>query len=122
MLAIAASPALAEDVALCFATADRVAAGEAVDETAKKEGHDACRNTICKRPISTASGAHRNSERKSKAANRAEPDPPRVGDVSGTLFLGGRGRACRAAVGLEGFLLVAVAVLDDFRGPARVPF
>ena len=42
MLACAASPASAEDVAVCFATADRVTGGEAVDEAAKKAGHEAC--------------------------------------------------------------------------------
>jgi hypothetical protein len=46
MLALAASPASAEDVATCFATADRVTAGEAVDEAARKEGHDACQRAL----------------------------------------------------------------------------
>ena len=46
MLALAASPALAEDVATCFATADRITGGEAVDEAAKKEGHEACQRAL----------------------------------------------------------------------------
>jgi hypothetical protein len=46
MLAFAASPAYAEDVAICFATADRVVAGEAVDDAAKKAGHEACQRAL----------------------------------------------------------------------------
>ena len=46
MLACAASPASAEDVAVCFATADRVTGGEAVDEAAKKAGHEACQRAL----------------------------------------------------------------------------
>jgi hypothetical protein len=46
MLACAASPALAEDVAVCFVTADRVTGGEAVDEAAKKAGHEACQRAL----------------------------------------------------------------------------
>lgn len=46
MLAFGASPAQADDVALCFATADRVVAGEAVDDAAKKAGHDACQRAL----------------------------------------------------------------------------
>lgn len=46
MLALAASPAQAEDVALCFATADRVVAGEAVDDATKKAGHEACQRAL----------------------------------------------------------------------------
>src|SRR5262245_39717138 len=46
MLACAASPASAEDVATCFATADRVTGGETVDEAAKKEGHEACQRAL----------------------------------------------------------------------------
>lgn len=46
MLTFAASPALAEDVAVCFATADRVTGGEAVDEAAKKAGHEACQRAL----------------------------------------------------------------------------
>jgi hypothetical protein len=42
MLVFAASPALAEDVAVCLATADRVTGGEAVDDAAKKACHKAC--------------------------------------------------------------------------------
>ena len=46
MLACAASPASAEDVAAYFATADRVTGGEAVDEAAKKAGHEACQRAL----------------------------------------------------------------------------
>ncbi len=46
MFAFAASPASAEDVATCFATADRVTGGEAVDEAAKKAGHEACQRAL----------------------------------------------------------------------------
>jgi hypothetical protein len=46
LLTLAASPALAEDVALCFATADWVAGGEAVDDAAKKAGHEACQRAL----------------------------------------------------------------------------
>ena len=46
MLVCAASPALAEDVAVCFATADRITGGEAVDEAAKKAGHEACQRAL----------------------------------------------------------------------------
>jgi hypothetical protein len=46
MLVMAASPASAEDVATCFATADRVTGGEPVDEAAKKEGHEACMRAL----------------------------------------------------------------------------
>jgi hypothetical protein len=46
MLAVGSSPASAEDVALCFATADRVTVGEAVDEAAKKAGHEACQRAL----------------------------------------------------------------------------
>ena len=38
--------ALAEDVALCLATADRVVAGEAVDDAAQKAGHEACQRAL----------------------------------------------------------------------------
>ncbi len=46
MLALAASPAYAEDVAICFATADRVVAGEAVDDATKQAGHEACQRAL----------------------------------------------------------------------------
>jgi hypothetical protein len=46
MVGFAARPASAEDVAVCFATADRVAGGEAVDEAAKKAGHEACQRAL----------------------------------------------------------------------------
>jgi hypothetical protein len=45
-LALGASPAQAEDVAICFRTADRVVAGEAVDDAAKKAGHEACQRAL----------------------------------------------------------------------------
>lgn len=46
MLALGASPAYAEDVAICFATADKVVAGEVVDDAAKKAGHEACQRAL----------------------------------------------------------------------------
>jgi hypothetical protein len=46
MLAFGASPASAEDVATCFATADRITGGEAVDDAAKKAGHEACQRAL----------------------------------------------------------------------------
>jgi hypothetical protein len=46
MLVLGAGPARAQDVALCFGTADRVAAGETVDEAAKKAGHEACQRAL----------------------------------------------------------------------------
>ncbi len=46
MLALAASPAHAQDVAICFGTADRVVSGEAVDEATKKTGHEACQRAL----------------------------------------------------------------------------
>ena len=46
MLALAASPAQAQDVAICFGTADRVTSGEAVDESTRKAGHEACQRAI----------------------------------------------------------------------------
>jgi ABC-type taurine transport system substrate-binding protein len=45
-LVLAASPAQAQDVAICFRTADRVAAGEAVDAATKKAGHEACQRAL----------------------------------------------------------------------------
>jgi hypothetical protein len=45
-LVLAAAPAQAQDVAICFRTADRVAAGEAVDEASKKAGHEACQRAL----------------------------------------------------------------------------
>jgi hypothetical protein len=41
-----AVPAQAQDVAICLGTADRVVAGEAVDEAAKKAGHEACQRAL----------------------------------------------------------------------------
>ena len=46
MLAFAAGPALADDVGLCFGTADRVVAGEAVDDATKRAGHQACQRAL----------------------------------------------------------------------------
>lgn len=46
MLPLAAGPAHAQDVAICFRTADRVASGEAVDEATKKAGHEACQRAL----------------------------------------------------------------------------
>src|SRR5262245_35300377 len=40
---------------------------------------------------------------------------------SSKLFLLGGGGARRAPVRLERLLLIRIAVLDDFRGPARIP-
>ena len=46
MLALGPKPAQAQDVAICFATADRVVAGEAVDDATKKAGHEACQRAL----------------------------------------------------------------------------
>ena len=45
-LVAAATDARAEDAALCFGTADRVTGGEAVDEEAKRLGHEACQRAL----------------------------------------------------------------------------
>ena len=45
-LALAAGPAHAQDVALCFGTADRVVSGETVDEATKQAGHEACQRAL----------------------------------------------------------------------------
>ena len=82
-----------------------------------------CRNTSCRKPISTSSDDLRNSDRE-KTKRRIGPSPIRRASQvnSWKLFLRGVGGAGRAPVRLERFLLVAIAVLDDFRGPARIPF
>ena len=64
--------------------------------------------------------APRNSDRETK--RRIEPCPIRRAFRSILHVLRGLGGAGRAPVRLERFLLVAIAVLDDFRGPARIPF
>ena len=46
VLVLAAGAAQAQDVAICFGTADRVVAGEAVDEATKKAGHEACQRAL----------------------------------------------------------------------------
>ncbi|MGD9501451.1 MAG: hypothetical protein AB7V40_03065 [Methyloceanibacter sp.] len=45
-LVLASGTARAEDVGTCFATADKVIAGEAVDEAEKKKGHEACQRAL----------------------------------------------------------------------------
>jgi hypothetical protein len=44
-LAAATGPARAQDVAICFGTADRVTEGAATEEE-KKAGHDACQRAL----------------------------------------------------------------------------
>jgi hypothetical protein len=44
--ALATGPAHAQDVALCFGTADRVVSGETVDEATKQAGHEACQRAL----------------------------------------------------------------------------
>jgi len=39
-------PAQAQDVAICFDTADSVVSGEAIDEAAKQAGHEACQRAL----------------------------------------------------------------------------
>jgi hypothetical protein len=45
-LAVAAEPALAQDVQICFATADRVVSGEKVEAEDKRAGHEACQRAL----------------------------------------------------------------------------
>ncbi|HET9274307.1 MAG TPA: hypothetical protein VFO09_08575 [Methyloceanibacter sp.] len=45
-LAAAPFPAQAQDVALCFGTADRVTDGEQVTEEEKRAGHEACQRAL----------------------------------------------------------------------------
>lgn len=42
----AAGPASAQDAAICFGTADRITAGEAVSEEEKRAGHEACQRAL----------------------------------------------------------------------------
>ena len=42
MLAALSAPALAQDVQLCFAAADRMKEGDALDEAEKRKAHEAC--------------------------------------------------------------------------------
>ena len=46
MLALEAEPAQAQDVAICFDTADSVVSGETVDEATKQAGHEACQRAL----------------------------------------------------------------------------
>jgi len=46
MLAFEVGPAQAQDVAICFDTADSVVSGEAIDEVAKQAGHEACQRAL----------------------------------------------------------------------------
>jgi len=45
-LALGSAPAQAQDVAICFDTADSVISGEAIDEAAKQAGHEACQRAL----------------------------------------------------------------------------
>jgi hypothetical protein len=45
-LAVQAEPACAQDVEVCFATADRMANGEQVAPEDKRAGHDACQRAL----------------------------------------------------------------------------
>jgi hypothetical protein len=44
--ALGSAPAQAQDVAICFDTADSVISGEAIDEAAKQAGHEACQRAL----------------------------------------------------------------------------
>jgi hypothetical protein len=46
MFALGGAPAQADDVAICFDTADSVVSGEAIDEAAKQAGHEACQRAL----------------------------------------------------------------------------
>ena len=46
MLALEARPAHAQDIEICFATADRVAGGEQVSGADKEAGHKACQAAL----------------------------------------------------------------------------
>ncbi|MEE9589505.1 MAG: hypothetical protein V3V97_15970 [Hyphomicrobiaceae bacterium] len=46
MLALEVGPAQAQDVAICFDTADSVVSGETVDEATKQAGHEACQRAL----------------------------------------------------------------------------
>jgi hypothetical protein len=45
-LGLAARPALAQDMEICFATADRMANGEKVEAVDKQAGHEACQRAL----------------------------------------------------------------------------
>ena len=45
-LAFNARPALAQDMEICFATADRVTDGEKVEAEDKRAGHEACQRAL----------------------------------------------------------------------------
>jgi hypothetical protein len=45
-LAVQATPALAQDIEICFATADRLANGEKVAPEDKRAGHEACQRAL----------------------------------------------------------------------------
>ena len=45
-LALSSIPARAQDVTLCFATADRVTSGETLTEEEKQTGHEACQRAL----------------------------------------------------------------------------
>jgi hypothetical protein len=45
-LACNARPALAQDMELCFATADRITNGEKVEAEDKRAGHEACQRAL----------------------------------------------------------------------------
>ena len=46
MLALEARPAHAQDIEICFATADRVAGGEQVSAAERETGHKACQAAL----------------------------------------------------------------------------
>jgi hypothetical protein len=46
LFAVQATPALAQDIEICFATADRVADGEKVTPEDKSAGHEACQRAL----------------------------------------------------------------------------
>ena len=45
-IAFSARPALAQDIEICFATADRVANGEQLAAEDKRAGHEACQRAL----------------------------------------------------------------------------
>src|SRR5262245_39012064 len=73
--------------------------------------------------MSTSSDVPRSNNREKRSGGPAEGNPPRAPYVnSWKLFLRGLGGAGRAPVRLERFLLIGIALFDDFRDPARIPF
>ena len=48
MLALGDMPAKAQDVAICFDTADSVVSGETIDEATKQAGHEACQRALAR--------------------------------------------------------------------------